>query len=393
MARLTLLSRLVVVAVLFYSLGVLLFLALSPDQFQWDFKTYYYAADAFLQGQNPYSLETLKALSGDQVQFRYVYPPLTLWAFVPFALLPAQSATAVFLVLKAIVAVILIRFWATRFLKEPRWPLFALFCLFGMNAALYTDFSAGNISVFEELVLWAAFWFFLRERYGMFCAFILIAASFKLTPLLFLALLWLSDHPRRHRLIALSTAVFAGSLVLTALVSPNLFFSFLDNLDQPAGRGIVNPSSLMFFTSGFERLGALTGMNLPSIIPILAYLAFVVILTVTALRTVRPHLAGRDPDTRMIVLFFLIVTSCLILPRFKDYSFILLILPAYFVVFRSRLQSAPLLLGLFMMPFHSALPGLAFVQTLANYSSLLLAGLLFYLYAREIRGSSPLNPH
>ncbi|GJQ21084.1 MAG: hypothetical protein HBSIN02_14390 [Bacteroidia bacterium] len=394
MQRSSLLSRLALAAILLYFLGVLIFLGCSPDEFQWDFRTYYYAAQAFLQGQNPYPLETLKALSGDRVQFRYVYPPLTLWVFTPFALLPFHSAAVVFLVLKAIVAAYLVRFWGTRFLQEPHWPLFVLFCLFGLNAPFYTDFSAGNISVFEQLVLWAAFSFFLYGRYGMFCGLILIAASFKLLPLLFLALLLVTNHPRRYHLIALSTAVFAASLVLTSLVSPELFASFLDNLDQSPGRGIVNPSSLAFFTSAFDQLRAQTGLDLPPILPVLTYGVLVFGLLVIAVRTIRPHRSNRDPEVKVLVLFFLIVTSALVLPRFKDYSFILLILPAYVMILRSHISSAPLLLILFVMPFHSALPGLVFVRSLANYSSLLLAGLLFYLYRREIRNStSPLPIH
>lgn len=389
MTRSPLLSRLTIAGVALYSLGVVIHLSLNLYEFQWDFKTYYSAANAFLQGLNPYPLETLNEVSGSNIQFRYVYPPLTLWAFAPFVSLPYETSATSFLFLKILATLTLIRLWATCFLDTPHWALFSLFCLFGFNATFYSDFSAGNISVFEQLALWTAFLFFLRERYVAFAALVLLTASFKLAPILFLGLLWCTDYPRKHRLIAASLGVFATSMLLTWLVSPDLFLSFLDNLSQPGGRGWVNPSSFVFISRAVERIGEMTGFQLPPIVSVLTFAVIISALMFIAIATVRNGISLDDPQRAKTVLYFLIVTYALLLPRFKDYSFILLIVPAYFILLKSRLSAIPVLFVLFMIPFHSALPGLGF---LANYSSLWLAGFLFYLYVLEfkrvVRGKS-----
>jgi len=377
--------RILPALLLLYSLGVLLTIALQPSLFQWDFKTYYSAAVAFLKGMDPYSLDVLNEVSASTLQFKYVYPPLTLWAFAPFSVFPYQASSTLFLLLKAATLVLLVRVWIKHFLPQDAGILFFFFCLLAFNSTLYRDFAAGNISVFEQLILWSAFYVFLKEKYVAFCGLILAAASFKLTPLIFIGLLWCTDHPRRHFYVLGSVVLFAFSQLLTFLVSPALFSHFVDNLNQHAGKGFVNPSTLTFITAGLESLERTFDFQAPSYASFLLYSLAVVFVLFVAFGSIRRHIPLKDIETKKLVLFFCIVTYALILPRFKDYSYVLLLVPAFVVLMRSLVRPALLLTLFFMIPFSSTLPGTEFSFSLAKYSSLIQAFVVFLFSVLELR--------
>jgi hypothetical protein len=60
----------------------------NSDAYQWDFRVYYAAAKAVTQGHDPYSLTNVEVAA--EARLPYVYPPLTLWVFRPFAALPTS---------------------------------------------------------------------------------------------------------------------------------------------------------------------------------------------------------------------------------------------------------------------------------------------------------------
>ena len=110
--------------------------------------------------------------------------------------------------------------------------------------------------------------------------------------------------------------------------------------------------------------------------------ASVVCLTaVVRLRSVSSH-----GDFRAM-LFFGCVTIALISPRFKDYSYLLLIVPAYFAIRHSAvLRSWPLALALLCLPQHHKLPFFysAFESLIWPYFPLLLAYGVWLLYVFDI---------
>lgn len=54
---------------------------LHKEEYQWDFKTYYYASRAYSMGLNPYGLENLSKIAKERIRYRFIYPPITLWFF------------------------------------------------------------------------------------------------------------------------------------------------------------------------------------------------------------------------------------------------------------------------------------------------------------------------
>jgi hypothetical protein len=61
---------------------------------------------------------------------------------------------------------------------------------------MYIDLGVGNISSLEQRLMWLAFFFYLQRRLLLFSIFILMAATFKLVPVLFLFLLLLSNEKK-----------------------------------------------------------------------------------------------------------------------------------------------------------------------------------------------------
>ena len=76
-----------------YGLPFLLMMniAIHPDRYQWDLRVYRQAAKVFEEGGNPYDAE--KVMDATGVAWPFVYPPLSLHLFRPFAAIspgPAQ---------------------------------------------------------------------------------------------------------------------------------------------------------------------------------------------------------------------------------------------------------------------------------------------------------------
>lgn len=373
--RTPLFSRILSGAVLLYAAGAATYIGLHPEQYQWDFKIYYSAIGELQAGHNPYEL-------------LYLYPPLTLWVFSPFSLFTQPVASVLYLILKSIAFLFLLSIWRKEFLPSDNNTLLPVFLLFAFNATIYTDYAAGNISVFEQLFLWLAFSFLLKNRIAWFCTLVIIAASFKLTPLLFLFLLPLFNVKRSWYYVSLSLGIFAGFLFCSYLLFPSLFHDYLANLHVEGGRGAINPTVFAFASNISEFIGRSHHMEIPGIVPIAAYLCISTAVLFIARRPLAVLARSANPRDRLTLVFFVCVLTALILPRFKDYSYILLLVPTYSIILQSNIpRSRSLLLLLTMLSAHIPLPGLSFISKLWGYYPLFIAGGVFLLYVREILSS------
>ena len=369
-----------------FAAGGLYWLIANSGSFLWDFKTYYAAGRAYLTGLDPYSLRDLSIVSSQTILFPYVYPPHTLIVAGLLAV-PSYPVTVIFfLVVKVLALGALLLIWKKHFLHDLATPLFVLFSFFAFNAALVRDFETGNISVFEQLGLWFAFSLLLRDRWWGFAVILLVVGSVKLTPLLFLLLPLLLGGRRR----AIVTASSAGAAVVlgagVAVLSPRLFSGFMQNIHEPAGRGIVNPSLYQAFVDGQGFLERHAGIHLPGWLAVLVFCLSsfcILVLAGWGIRTLSRQ--GRANRKLLIVLFSCIVYA-LLMPRFKDYSYLLLLVPAWYLLFRSGIVRSPRLAAIaVMIPFHPAVAGLGILTTFWKFYPLMISILLFVLYLRYIR--------
>lgn len=375
-------GRILLALLALYCIVAALYLWRNAESYQNDLKLYIAAAKAFNQGLNPYQKENLARLSGGKVNNAYHYPAAALYCFKPLAALDAATAARVFLGLKLAALASLIGLWRFFFFRGQGGPLFYFLCLLAFNGAIYIDLCAGNISLFEQLALWSGFAFLLRRRFVPFAALIIAAALFKLTPAAFLALPLLLDGRAAWRRCAAAGGVFAALLALTTFATPfGPDFWTLAGEKITMGRGILAPSTYALAQELCAIVNAGTGVNLATWAPQALYLAAAAVIVFFSWRAWR---RGGGADGQATLMLACLVYA-LVLPRVKDYGYILLIPPAFDMLMRLRRKGAPNLvpvvllaypmIGMFRLPGLSAVPGLLF-----NYYPWVMAVTVWWIY-------------
>jgi hypothetical protein len=366
-----------------YALALLYGVLANGDRMQWDFQTYYYAGRAFAQGLDPYDLQALTQVAGREIGYPFAYPPVTLPVFEVLGTLDLRTASVVYLALKVVALAGLIAIWRRWFIRSRPDLFFYLFLLFGFGGAIYADLSSGNISLFEQVALWVAFAAFARGRTFAFTLLVVGVSLFKLTPILLLGLLLIRGGRHTGRAMAGGLLAFAAALGVSYVIWPHLFTSFLQGGWSFDERGGINPSSLALLRDIYDYLLGRGVLPEWEGLPWLGYLAWVVGVMLITRRAAARH-PSRDPRTWIYVGCLAYV---LVAPRFKNYAYILLLVPAYellrgWIAVRSEraLLLVLMLSGSPPVPFgFSAAAG----QLIAGYYSLLGAGLLWGLAVRR----------
>lgn len=293
---------------------------------QWDLHTYYYGAQVYLEGGNPYDPQALAAAASVDEVYPFVYPYYTAYLFSPLLLFDYQTVYYLFFALKLLLLALLFLLWKDHF---PRGYLFPsmLFCSLAYRGALRFDVIYGNISLIEQVLLWGAVWALLRDRLGWFCSLVTASALFKLNTIVFL-LGALFERNRKSILLAAGClGLFLSVLVVSYAAAPGLYGDFLSNLRALDERGRHNPSSLAFISDGVDLLSGIVGA-----IPYGAFIVYglyvlgVLGWTFAVLRKAWPIRARMELVSLAIFLF------ALVMPRFKDYSYILLVVPTLYAL-------------------------------------------------------------
>jgi hypothetical protein len=351
--------------------------ALSPVG-QWDFDAYYYALKVKDVGGNPWEHGELVKMAGGAVS-PALYPPHALEFFRLFAFADVNTAKLAFLAAKVCCLAALFPLWLTVFVRPGARGWFLAFAALGYNAALCRDLVVGNVSVFEQTLIWFGVWALLRGRLGAFCLLIILAAQFKVLPIVLLGLVLLTDSPRKwHH--------FGGSLAVCALIAAGVFWwdptgsrtfvKLMSDMGLMERGGAIHPCALMLLGDIAAAVAKASDFADELAARRAAYVAYILYALVVVVAFV---LAARRRDLRSKV-FLGMLTYALIAPRMKDYSYILVLVPTFELV-RQRLARGGsfrwLAVGLIGL---LALPGL---DVLWPYRALLLAG---WVWAMSLRG-------
>lgn len=310
----------------------LLNVALRPDDFQWDLKPFYYAERAFAQGLDPYPLASLhRAGAEPSMLFAFRYPLVTLALWWPLAGLNYLTAYYLWLVVKLSALAALIWLWRRHFVPDVDPLLFGALLVFGFNGALCEDLRAGNKIPFEQLALWSGLLCFLRGRYAWFAVLVALAAVFNLLPALLLGLLLFVPGPLSRRLgsIGLGLAVLAILVLGPYARHPELLPSYLGSISGVREVGSINPCALAFLDDLPERLDrAKFLVRSPWTIPAIwsVYFAAIAGFGLCALR----RFAARGDRYGLVMVA--LVLYAVAMPRFKDYAYVLLLLPALWAI-------------------------------------------------------------
>ncbi len=337
----------------------------------WDFKSYYGASRSVVKGDNPYLIRNIQSpeISTD---LPFVYSPAALPFFLPYALVPFDMAVKLWGVTLLVCTLLLLWMWIKNFVGRSHRLWFALLCALGFNGTLYAALKTGNAAIPINLLIWLGFLLFIRGNFAGFALAIVGASVFKLTPVVFLGLLFLPSVLARAQKVRMAGIGSVGLLIVALLsfaVTPwKWLLSYgmaLKGLSEgsAADRGSINPSAgalIRDVLMRFDLEGSVTdavGLLVYGMILVVA----ATILWRTLQRIVRSSMGGREKR------LWSVVVSCLayavIMPRFKNYSYVFLLVPAYIVLAHAGfLSSRKLLLVLIALSTapHSWVPG---VQT------------------------------
>jgi hypothetical protein len=368
-----------------YFITLVLHVSAHYDQYLWDFSTHREAGKILASGSNPYDADIVSPTA--RSKFLYTYPPATLFFYRLFALTDFKTAAHIFLIGKFILLIGLVYFWKREFLKEDQGPLFYVFCLLAFNSTVFLDMIAGNINLVQQAMLWLGFSFYIKGRYKLFCLFILIASSFKMTPVFFLILLLLPDDKNKYKYFFGAGAAFLAYLFIQYVIVPDLFTGFIKNALVVVGeKGDVVPSTNKLIAAIFELIAPLTGLTVPGAFESGVYIivaAAVVFFSYKACLQIKQT----ETDNRaMLEVFVICLVYALIHPRFKDYGYILLLVPGYYIIIKMhRTKLAPLLFILFIMSNRMMLPIAASIYDIVwNYYPLMVAYCVWGIFLNEI---------
>lgn len=300
---------------------------------QWDFRVYYSASLCHSMGLDPYDLEVLQGVYRNVAPLPFVYPPLIIYFFKPFTYLNIESAALVFFCLKLFALCGLFYIWSKIFTFKRHIGAFLLFSLLGFNSALHIDLYNGNISVFEQFFIWLALYLFLKDKIKWFSAIILFVSFFKLLPIAFLLLLFVSRRTDRFQVLFFSSLIFLMYLVLNYLIEPFYSTNYINAVltNTIIEGGLQNGTTLEFIRSVFAAFK----IQIPGLFVIILYTLIAIAILYISYISIQKYSKRVENNNVMIVLFFAL-TLILVLPRFKDYSYIQALLPAYFIFTRLR---------------------------------------------------------
>jgi len=326
-------------------------LGLDPGH-QHDFISYYYGAKAMIMGLNGYDSHIVSELSGQghQSHLRFVYPPQIAWLFAPLTAFSFLHARLIFLCVKLLSAAGLIALYLKYFVKKDYLIAFVLIAAFAFRGPFTSDILAGNIATFETLLLWAGFLFLVMGRGYLFAVFIALAGSFKLLPLAFLGFIFLTKMPQKWRILGTGVVVAAAIQGAGLLGMSRMYHEFLATPAPLDSSGYVNPSILAWLQFDLCPWLATHGIMASSFS---IYIVFVLLFSTGILLFAwKNH--HRYP--LIIQISMGLLAYGLVLPRLKDYSFLIFVIPAYYaVVALPKRWQQVLVLALFcvsLWPYH-----------------------------------------
>jgi hypothetical protein len=261
-------------------------------------------------------------------------------------------------------------------------PLF--YFTFAFGSAALVDFTAGNIAIFEQFLLWLAFTALLSRRWWIFAVLVVVAAQAKLTPIFFLGLLLVIDERPRWAPFLVGSLVFATAVGANAVLFPGQTREFLASVSALGERGWGDPSMLGLMEDLVDQLRGLR-LPLPTAAATLLYLAAASAILGLTVRWWRARRAIGKHDPLLTVLVTLAVYA-LVMPRMKDYSYVALLPVGWYALGRRRQRTASLamLAVLIPRPLPQLKLWLPLVPQVYTYAPLLAAFVLWSMLTEDV---------
>lgn len=311
--------------------------------YQWDVIVYWWGGRAFANGQSPYG-----AIPGQPEYLHFVYPPIVAALFAPLAILKPAVVKLLWIALKALAFWFCVRLWRRTLDVQQHVVPPVFFFTFAFGSAALVDFTAGNIAVFEQLVLWLAFVALLARRPWTFALLVVLAAQCKLTPVFFLGLLLVIDERPQWKPFLGGSALMATLVGANVVLFPAQTREFRRSVSALAERGWGDPSTLGVMQDLVDQL---RGLRLP-LPEATAYALYLFAVALILAQTVRWWRARRVAGTARPVEIVLVtlVTYALVMPRMKDYSYVALLPVAWYALAGRQAMTASLAVLAVLVP-------------------------------------------
>ena len=340
---------------------------------QHDFRIYYYAVRAYQQEMDPYDLTSLQRVSGnDDIGHPFVYPPHCLFLFKPFAELEYKLAYFLFLAIKLLAIAGLVLIW-TRIVPVSRADSWALLVtvLLGYRSAVLRDLRAGNVSIFEQLFLWGGILLLLKQRTIAGAIGILLSSVFKVLTCALAPLVLVINRTWRSLLVLVTLAL---GCVLGYLASYTAsqglwtrFISAAGGLDERPNRC---PSSLSLLRDAAKS----AGIGDDTVYVVYGLLCCVILgLWLWAFWQTR---TSKDVYP---MIYATIIAYVLIVPRMKDYSMGIALIPALHTISAVPKTRLWAVVGCILL-----------WTSLFNYQHLMVSAFVFILLLHWIRKTKEL---
>lgn len=358
----------------------------KPDAYMGDFKDYYWKSYTYSLDLDPYVLSNVAKTmqdKGDKAKAVFeerkrnlghlAYPPFVFELFSLFNRLDFEDAQKIFLLVRILALLVLLYTWFILILPLQQIHfnknellnglVVLLFIAFAWRSTIYTDFRVGNVSIFEQMFLWLGIHFFLKKNYNAFAVFVVVASFIKIVPIVFLGLLvclWFDRDSRKKVTMPLAVGLggFALFHLLNYLSNPKIYTTYFITVLKMAdeSRGVVNPSLMSLLKDICQW--AVAYFNLAADYNRYATVLFIVSVLVLSIPFFRALLKKKLYRDHMELAMFTCFYIAAILPRLKNYSYILLVLPAiYFITTRKtaagKVIFSVLVMGHFLSPYYN----------------------------------------
>ena len=300
----------------------------------WDFRLCYAAGWLCRQGQNPFDNKLLFSIPNlDPMPFSYPLP--VAYLFAPLTRLDYLAAAMLWYVVTSALLGLLVVFWWRQWGDSRRAPWFPLLSLLLFNLAVPKALLTGNVVTLETALLWGAFYFLAKGNLPGFLGCLLPAASFKMSPLLFLGLPLVHPQVRRWKLLGAGGALFAGYIGLAYGLAPGWFKDYQANVafnvKEWSQADVLAPSTYALS----RRVVSILFSSLPpqsALVASGALYAVIVACVVWVGWKVARVLAARPwAEAGRPAILYATLAYALVVPRMSDYSYILVIPAALYV--------------------------------------------------------------
>jgi hypothetical protein len=328
------------------------------DRIFLDFRLCYAAAWMFRQGQNPYDNNLFSATSGEDFPFSYPLP--TTVPFIPLSRLDYSVAAMIWFVLAVVLLSTLVICWWRSFTGPNRDSRFLVLALLIFNLAVPKTLITGNIVVIETCLLWIAFSFLVRGKTWVFAIVVVVAASFKLSPLFFLILLLLHPAVRKWKPAIAGVALFGCYLGLSYAIAPQWFAGYranvLFNVKDWTAIDYFSPSIFALSRRVVSTLSPTLPPNNNLAASTILYAIIIIPVLITSWKVITTSATKRWAEIASPLILFVTLVFGLISPRLSDYGYILFIpaaLYATLVILKSWQSIAFAAASLLPLPFIS----------------------------------------